>query len=127
MTVTCPSHGFLVQKLHHSTITSLSNVAYLGFNNFDTTLVAQPEGIPYCLFCVNGVEGFDFDNQIDAILELLHVLILAHLPFNCTPGRIRTCDLLIRSQTLYPLSHGGILSYVDRPRGFEPPTSTFVA
>jgi hypothetical protein len=26
----------------------------------------------------------------------------------CTPGRIRTCDLLVRNQTLYPLSYGRI-------------------
>ena len=27
----------------------------------------------------------------------------------CTPGRIRTCDLLIRSPLLYPLSYGRTL------------------
>lgn len=27
------------------------------------------------------------------------------MPHHCVPGRIRTCDLLIRSQVRYPLRH----------------------
>jgi hypothetical protein len=30
------------------------------------------------------------------------------------PGRIRTCGLLLRRQTLYPLSYGGALMYMLR-------------
>ena len=38
-------------------------------------------------------------------------IILKKLPVTCekssAPGRIRTCGLLLRRQTLYPLSYGG--------------------
>jgi hypothetical protein len=34
--------------------------------------------------------------------------------FVCVPGRTRTCSLLVRSQTLYPLSYGHIYSFVSR-------------
>jgi hypothetical protein len=30
------------------------------------------------------------------------------------PGRIRTCGLLLRRQTLYPLSYGGAVAYMLR-------------
>src|SRR5689334_826370 len=40
--------------------------------------------------------------------ELLHPALLALR----TPSRIRTCDLLVRSQALFPLSHGGAVPSV---------------
>ena len=33
-----------------------------------------------------------------------------------TPGRIRTCDLCVRSATLYPLSYGGTTRLGQRTR-----------
>jgi hypothetical protein len=43
---------------------------------------------------------------------------LRHVPMR-TPGADRTRDLLVRSQALYPLSYGGMVS----PEGLEPSTS----
>jgi hypothetical protein len=33
---------------------------------------------------------------------------------SCAPGRIRTCGLLLRRQTLYPLSYGGMTTWLSR-------------
>ena len=43
------------------------------------------------------------------------------------PGGIRTPNLLIRSQMLYPLSYGRLFSFVVPPPGREPPTDHPVA
>ena len=40
-----------------------------------------------------------------------------------TPGRTRTCTVLVRSQEPYPLDHGRM----EHPKGLEPPTCSFAS
>ena len=56
------------------------------------------------------------DNVADACHQASPILQLGS-----APEGIRTPNLLIRSQMLYPLSYGRLSSVVAEARGFEPP------